>query len=150
MPQQIRIANWLLEVDVEKTREFYNKGTEVCKCLYCNNFIEACKQLDTAVASIFISLGIDPAMPGHLSDYQTIEDGIREYMGNYHLVGTVLEGEVCTPSNWKDTNTVQIKNFTIGFSKELDFVPKGFPSPVLQLEFVATISWVLEEQPDDI
>ncbi|WP_268921691.1 hypothetical protein [Metabacillus sediminilitoris] len=25
MLQQIRIANWLLEVDIDKTREFYSK-----------------------------------------------------------------------------------------------------------------------------
>jgi hypothetical protein len=144
MLQQTRIANWLLEVDVEKTREFYNKGTEMCNCLYCNNFVEACKHWDASVASIFNSTGINPAMPGHLSVYSTMEDGKHDYIGNYHLVGTVLEGELCTTSNWKDTNTVQIKNFTFGFSTELDFVPKGFPTPVLQLEFVANIPWVLE------
>ncbi len=58
MLQQIRIANWLLEVDIDKTREFYNKGIEVCSCLYCNNFLEACKHLDTSVANLFSKLGI--------------------------------------------------------------------------------------------
>jgi hypothetical protein len=150
MLQQIRIGNWLLEADIEKTREFYNKGTEICNCLYCNNFVEACKQLDTSVATVFSRLGISPTMPGHLSENPTTEDGIREYLGKYHLVGRLLEGELCTTSNWKDTNTVRIKNFTSGFSKDLEFVPKEFPNPVLQLEFVATIPWVLDEKPDSM
>lgn len=150
MLQQIRIANWLLEVDVEKTREFFNEGTEVCNCLYCNNFVEACKQLDTSVASIFNRIGINPAIPGHLSDYPTMDDGIRKYIGNYHIVGRLLEGELCSTSNWNDTNTVQIKNFTLRLSKDLEFVPKGFPNPVLQLEFDANIPWVLDEKPDDM
>ncbi len=38
--KQITIGNWLLEIDMEKTRDFYEKGIEVCNCLYCNNFVE--------------------------------------------------------------------------------------------------------------
>ncbi|MCZ2258441.1 hypothetical protein [Sporosarcina sp. G11-34] len=70
------------------------------------------------------------------------------YIGNYHLVGRVLTGELCTMSNWNDTNTVQIKNFTFGFSKELELVPNGFQNPVLQLDFEAHIPWVLDETSD--
>lgn len=55
MLQQIRIANWLLEVDIDKTREFYNKGIEVCSRLYCKNFVKACKHLDISVSNLFIS-----------------------------------------------------------------------------------------------
>lgn len=54
-----------------------------------------------------------------------------------------------TMSSWNDTNTVRIKNFTIGFSYDLEFVPEGFPNPVVQLEFRADISWVLDEKPDE-
>jgi hypothetical protein len=149
MLQQIKIENWLLEVDIDKTREFYNKGIEVCSCLYCNNFVEACKYLDTSVANVFSRLGINPAKPGHLSDYPTNECGIRSYIGIYHLVGRVLEGELCTMSTWNDTNTVRIKNFIIGFSYDLEFVPECFPNPVVQLDFGADISWVLDEKPDE-
>lgn len=146
--QPIKIANWLLEVDGDKTREFYNKGIEGCSCLYCNNFVEACKYLDASVVNVFNKLGIHPDMPTHLSDYPAMEDGMRVYMGSYHLIGKVLEGKLCTMSDWNDTNTIQIKNFTVGFSKDLQFVPKDFPNPVLQLDFEAEIPWVLDEKPD--
>lgn len=52
MIQQIRIENWLLEVDIDMTRKFYEKDIEVYDCLYCN-FIEAIKQVDSLVMTLF-------------------------------------------------------------------------------------------------
>ncbi|MCM3163394.1 hypothetical protein [Metabacillus litoralis] len=149
MLQQIRLANWLLEVDIIKTREFYKEGINVCSCLYCNNFVDACKHLDSSVADVFNKLGIDPAMPAHLSQFPTIETMRRLYTGHYHLVGRVLEGELSTSSKWNETNTIEIKNFIFGFSEDLEFVPGSFPNPVLQLEIEAEIQWVLDEKPDE-
>lgn len=63
MSQQIKIAKWLLEVDVEKTKAYCEKGIEVCDCLYCNNFVEVTKELDAGVLELFQKLGINPAMP---------------------------------------------------------------------------------------
>ena len=149
MLQQIRIGKWLLEVYIDKTREFYNKDTEVCNCLYCKNYVEAYKYLKTSVSDIFNKLGIHPAKPANLSEFPTEEAGTRLYIGNYHLVGRVLEGELCTFSNFNEMNTFEIENFTFGFSEDLEFVPEGFPPPVLQLSFNANIPWVLKENPDD-
>ena len=149
MLQQIRLANWLLEVDIIKTPEFYKEGINVCSCLYCNNFVDACKHLDSSVADVFNKLGIDPAMPAHLSQFPTEETMTKLYIGNYHLVGRLLEGERSTSSNWNETNTIEIKNFIFGFSEDLEFVPGSFPNPVLQLEIEAEIQWVLDEKPDE-
>lgn len=150
MIQQIRIENWLLEVDIDMTQKFYEKEIEVCECLYCRNFIEAIKQLDSSVMTLFSRLGFNLAKPGHLSDYQVVQEGTLMYIGNYHLVGKLLEGELCKQSSWTNSNTTQIQNFTIGFSKDLEFVPEEFPNPVLQLDFVAIIPWILDEIPDSI
>ncbi|QGQ45764.1 hypothetical protein [Metabacillus sediminilitoris] len=62
----------------------------------------------------------------------------------------MLEGELSTSSNWNETNTTQIKNFTFGFSNDLEFIPGGFPNPILQLDLAADIPWVLDEKPDVI
>lgn len=149
MLQQIRLANWIVEVDIDKTREYYKKGIDVCSCLYCNNFVEACKHLDTSVAKLFNELGINPAMPAHLSQFPTEETMTKLYIGNYHLVGRVLEGVLSTSSNWNETNTIEIENFIFGFSEDLEFVPGSFPNPVLQLDFEAEIQWVLDEKLDE-
>jgi len=149
MLQQIRIGKWLIETDIEKTREFYKKDITVCTCLYCKNYVEACKYLKTSVLDVFTKLGINPTKPAHLSEFPTEEAGTRLYLGHYHLVGRVLEGELCTDTNFNEKNTIEVDNFTVGFSEDLEFVPEGFPNPVLQLSFEANIPWVQSENPDE-
>lgn len=149
MPQMIKMANWLIEVNADKTREYYNNNLKVCSCLYCNNFVEASKFFKTSVLDVFRKLAINPEKPAHLSEFPTEEDRIRTYMGNYHLVGEVLGGELCTFSNFNETNTIKIENFTFGFSGDLEFVPEDFSSPIVQLNFVAEIPWVLDKIPDE-
>lgn len=124
--QQIKFGKWLLETDIEKTLEFYNKDLDVCSCLYCKNFVEAANQLTPNVSDVFAILGINPSKPAHLSYLHTDEADITSYLGNYHLIGRVLEGELCRNSNWNKENTIEMDNFTFGFSKEFEFVPKGF------------------------
>ncbi|MGE7771401.1 hypothetical protein ACQKMK_12775 [Viridibacillus arvi] len=150
--QQIRIGKWLLEVDIDRTREFYNKDIEICNCLYCKNYVEASGYLKTSVSDVFNNFGIHPAKPAQLSEFPTEEAGTRLYVGDYHLVGRVLEGELCTSSNFKEMNTIEIENFVFGFSddsEDLEFVPEGFPAPVLQINFSANIPWILKVNPDD-
>ena len=149
MQQQIRIGKWLIEADTDKTREFYSKDIPVCNCLYCKNYVEACKNLRTSVSEVFTKLGINPAKPAHLSELPTEEESKRLYLGHYHLVGRVLEGELFTLTNFNEMNTYEIENFTVGFSEDLEFVPEEFPTPVLQLSIDAKIPWVLKENPDD-
>lgn len=148
MSQQIKIANWLLEVDVEKTKAYYEKGIEVCDCLYCNNFVEVTKELDAGVLELFHRLGINPAMPAELSEFLTTNREMHKYIGSYHLVGKLLEGNATTSDNWNETNTIKIEKFTFAFTNELEFLPEDFPVPALQLDFEVDIPWVLEEQPD--
>ena len=131
MLQQIKIANWVVEVDISKTREFYNKGISVCNCLECNNFVEACKHLDTSVANFYNNLGINPAMPANLSIFPTRETMIKQEFNTFE-------------------NAFEIKTFMFEFSDDLAFVPEDFPDPVLQLDFDAEIPWVLDEHPDEI
>ena len=149
MMQQLRIGKWLLEVDIDRTREFYNKDIVNCNCLYCKNYIEASDHLKTSVSDIFIKFGIHPAKPSHLSEFPTEDAATLLYIGEYHFVGRVLEGELCTSSNFKETNTIEIENFVFGFSEDLVFVPEDFPTPILQLSISANIPWILIENPND-
>jgi hypothetical protein len=61
----------------------------------------------------------------------------------------MLEGELSIFSNFNKSNTFEIENFTFGFAADLEFVPNNFPTPIVQLNFDANISWVLHENPDD-
>lgn len=121
--KQIRMLKWLLEVDVVKTKEFYSKEIELCHCLYCENYMEAFRRFDSSITEVFTMLGINPSKPSHLSEFGEMEDGLRLYIGSYHLVGKLVEGEYCRDSEWNDTNTASIENLTFGFKKELLFAP---------------------------
>lgn len=61
---------------------------------------------------MFNTLGILPANPAHLSEFPSKETGTHIYTEDYHFVGRVLEGELCTDSIFNEMNTIQIENFT--------------------------------------
>lgn len=147
--KQLSIMKWLLEIEVDKTRAFYSKDIDLCDCLYCENYMEACKHINSSAMEIFTTLGINPLKPSHLSEFGEIEDGLRLYIGSYHIVGKLVKGAYCTDSVWNETNTVEIGDFTFGFDKDLLFVHDEFPRPVLQLRFEARIPWVLDKKPED-
>ncbi|UPM55475.1 hypothetical protein [Gottfriedia acidiceleris] len=149
MLQKIRIGKWLIEVDMDRTREFYNKDIEVCNCLYCKNYLDATKFFKPTVIDLFKKLGINPVKPAHLSQFPIEIKSRHLYLGNYYFVGRVLEGELCSNSNFNKMNTIGIENFIFVFSEELDFLPEGFLDPVLQISFEVNIPWILKENPED-
>ncbi|MGG0176460.1 hypothetical protein [Gottfriedia acidiceleris] len=148
MLHQIRIGNWLIEVDIDRTREFYNKEMEVCKCLYCKNYLGATEYFKPTVNDIFEKLGINSVKPAHLSEFPTEITMRRLYIGNYYFVGRVVEGELCSNTHFNKMNTIEIENFIFGFSEELEFLPEDLPDPVLQISFEAEIPWILKEDPE--
>nr|WP_144922842.1 hypothetical protein [Paenibacillus bovis] len=147
--ETIKFEKWLLKVDLHKTRDFFMKDVEICRCIYCENYMEACKQFDTTLMDAFSTLGINPFKPSHLSEFGAGADGLRLYIGSYHLVGNLVDGVYCSDSNWNAGNTVKVENFTFGFSKELQFVHKELEHPVLQLDFEALIPWILNQGPEE-
>ncbi|MBR3119020.1 hypothetical protein [Oceanobacillus profundus] len=147
--REISLINWLLEVDVNQTKELYRENVEVCECLYCENYMVMCKHLDSTIIDIFNLLGIQPSMPNNLSEFGKMEDGLHLYMGNYPIVGRLVEGEYCTDSSWDDTTTTTIKNFTFGFGKGSLLLKDSSTHPFIQLEFEARIPWGLHEEPED-
>jgi len=143
------IEKWLIEVDIDKTREFYKKDIEVCNCLYCKNYLGATKFFKPTVIDVFKKFGINRVKPAHLSQFPTEINSRHLYLGNYYFVGSVVEGELCSNSNFNKMNTIEIENFIFGFSEELDFMPEYLPDPVLQISFEVNIPWILKEDPED-
>lgn len=58
--KQIRLLKWLIEVDQDKTKEFYSKDIELCDCLYCENYMEACMHIEPSILELFTAVGINP------------------------------------------------------------------------------------------
>lgn len=147
--KKIGIMNWLLEVDVEKTAEYYRKEIEICDCSYCQNFASTVLSLEDEQISFFKNLGIMPEKPVMLSHFPTEADNNHQYIGFYHVVGRILTGETCTMTNWQDHHTYTLDKFAFCLSKENNQVPESFLEPVFQLNFETEIPWILEESGED-
>lgn len=157
---EFRFGIYALDVDVEKTRLFYQRADNVtvgCDCSNCRNYEKAVEVLSDEIKSFFDSLGIDIKKPAEVYANVVKDDGLVLYGGFYHLCGRLLSGEsawVAVESNektrssyWDTSKTYSVsKDFHVSFQEDCFLVEDGFPKPVLQMEIEANIPWVLEEQ----
>ncbi|MCC2930138.1 hypothetical protein ACWH4V_18985 [Bacillus mojavensis] len=60
------------------------------------------------------------------------------YVASYFIVGRIIEGK----KEWDPD-----RNWYISFEVPRDdhFIPEGFPKPVLQLDCVTLLPWIMEE-----
>ncbi|NLS76855.1 MAG: hypothetical protein GXY76_06300 [Chloroflexi bacterium] len=151
MLQQVRLLEWLLEVDTEATAATYRNvpSDQDCTCAYCRNFRAAWRTLPAELLQVLETLGIDPAKPLDITEFWENEDGTHFYMGMYNLVGRIVDGDdyrtVSRKSGQIDLHPL-VENAGIGFTGDVDF-GRGFPTPILQAEFMADVPWVLGEKP---
>ena len=154
-----RFANFVLDVDVDRTREFYSRdGRWQCDCQNCRNYDKAILTAPATVLDFLRSMGIDPRKPAEIYSVkgELEEDGTLWYNGWLHVCGVLLE---CPKTTCKtmgkynfyayETNVEYFPDpdhpFSILPVKNLALVPNGFPDPVLQLEIDARLPWVLPE-----
>ncbi|MCD5324464.1 MULTISPECIES: hypothetical protein [Pontibacillus] len=149
--KQTRIGSWTIEVDVNKTKEFYDNYhliTEDCDCDYCANYVLVCEKLPPEIKDLFNLLGIDPLKEGEVSEYMENKNGTHLYGAFYHIVGRIIEG----PKLWVPTKEgsevsspdfVKYNGVEIDFSDDLALVPEGFPMPTIQFEIQLNIPWLL-------
>lgn len=67
MMEQMKFGPWIIEVDVGKTKEFYDKFhliSEDCNCSYCANYMLICDKFPREIKELFDSLGVDPCKEG--------------------------------------------------------------------------------------
>ena len=143
-------GNTVLDVDVEKTRDYYESALartpgKKCSCAGCQNFDSAILRAPEAVQVFLRSLGIDPQKPCEVFGLagEPEGDGTYLYGGWYHAVGSVVKGEDSPEKLYKPAKDF---DFTVGFSdnrEKMGYVTKGFPTPVLELSVSARLHWLL-------
>ncbi|MEG7283085.1 hypothetical protein [Bacillus sp. 0909A] len=138
MFQTMRIGDWVIEADVEETRRQYAKDIEdMCECLLYENDREVMKTLPREKAQMFDDFGLQPSVCTDIHEFG--QEGDRHlYVASYFIVGRIIEGK----KEWDPD-----RNWYISFEVPRDdhFIPKGFPKPVLQLDCVTLLSWIMEE-----
>lgn len=142
----VNIQDWILEIDAEKTKEFYDKikVEDGCNCSYCRNYIMACETFPKEVMDFFTMLGIDPRKEGEFIEWGIDNIG-HLYTGFYHLVGKIIN-KPNKAKDFDDLKAIEIDNFKFYFTDDLDLVPKNFPKPVIQLNFEVTLPWLLDDK----
>jgi len=143
---QMAFNDWVVEVDVEKTKSYYNNYSvdNDCSCLYCENYRAYCEQL----LSPALKIGIDPRKEGEFMDLNNGDDKNRPVLGMYHLIGRIISGPDNLEENWNEINLIEIDNYKFGFNRKRYCLPEDFPEPSIQLDFSATTPWLLEIKPD--
>ena len=93
-----KYANFTIDVDVERTRAFYQRADVPtmggqCGCIPCQNFEKAILKAPDTVLDALRVLGIDPQKPAETFSVtgDMEEDGTIWYNGWYHLCGTITE-----------------------------------------------------------
>ncbi len=151
-----QFGQYKVDVDVEKTKHFYENAetvSEGCSCAECRNFEQAVTILPKSVTGFFDKLGVDMRKVCECYANCTNEDGTLFYGGFFHVSGTMLGGESAWKeeneeiSYWHEDETFQVsENFHVSFQEGVFLLEKDFQLPVIQVEFSANIPWVLDEE----
>ncbi|MAT97170.1 MAG: hypothetical protein CL608_08510 [Anaerolineaceae bacterium] len=154
MVEQVKILDWIIEVDRARTIAFYTKmltPSASCGCLYCRNFEEAVPGLPKKFGGILAKLGVDIKKAAEVYELGELKTGIHLYGGWYHVTGRIVQGDesfLHIDDRTRQANFRQLdEDFYIGFTTKINLVAKDFPKPVLQLEFTGNLPWLLTESP---
>ena len=143
--ETITFRGWTLECDAEATRQVYESldtgSPEACGCQTCRNFAAAREQVyPSEVQALYARFGIAPAKEAEIYHNATLDSGLHHYGGWHHFIGRVVH----------DPGAMEAVSdrFSIYFHEGSALAANAFPdSPLVQMEFVAEVPWVLLEAP---
>jgi hypothetical protein len=155
LPTRIVFARWELECDPAVTRELYRAvksgAPEACGCAPCRNFAAARNQAyPKKVLRLFDDLGIAPDREAEIYHTHRISPGRHHYGGWFHFVGRLVGGPDAEtqvmPNAWKLDLEIVEGEFRLGFTNRIGLLRSSFRGqPIVQLEFDATLPWLLSE-----
>ena len=151
-------GKYILDVDVEKTRDFYNrveKITDGCDCAGCRNYEKWAISTDNKIKHVFYQMGAQIEKATEVYVNWVNKDESVFYGGFYHLCGKILQGcQVWDEINEKhcvlneDVFLELGDNYRVAFTEDILLIEENFPMPVIQIEILANIPWVLSEECD--
>ncbi|MEG0383464.1 hypothetical protein [Solibacillus cecembensis] len=135
--QEIEIKNWVLAVDVEKTKMANEFNSYRCMSEKCRNFVAACEySMDEVVLQFANQLGIDLSKPSQLDSHQVNDNLAIMYSGKYHVLGEIQLGEI-------DAWDIVLGEHCFSLTEELETIPVMMDGPVIEISFEVVLPWVL-------
>ena len=96
-------------------------------------------------------MGVRPEKPAEAFVNGENADGSMFYGGWYHLCGQILEGSGAGSKDSSGNCAISElcfeelgKGFRVAFTERADLLEEGFPEPVIQMEIMADIPWLLK------
>lgn len=132
MLTQCRLFNSIVEIDKEKTKQWYAQAADWgCDCGNCINFLEVVKRdlLPSHIKKYLESLHI----PASKATYVCLLDGEHLYQFSYRIAGNILSNE----SAWVDDGRCCHEPYPYG--------APDFPEPHFDIEFCVELPWVIEQ-----
>lgn len=150
----ISFRNWTLNVDREITQSTYdtieNGSPEDCKCTDCINYIAGRDAVfPDEIKQLFRQLGINYKKEAEIWRMYRDETGLHHYAGFFHFKGT-FDGEDCAiPLQGGGANIILTpinEFFSIGFRIGNDLTSFKEKEGLVQIEFEAKISWMIDKK----
>ena len=142
-----------VDIDVEKTRAFYARAAKItdgCKCPGCRNYEAWAMSLSEEPKDIMEKMGVCLEKPAEAFVNGENADGTMFYGGFYHLCGQILEGRKKYRKDSDGESPIGElcfeelgKGFRAAFTEDIALLEEGFPEPVIQMEIMADIPWLL-------
>lgn len=144
-------GNYTVDVDLKKTRKYYETTIYNCDCCdACRNYDCAIMTAPTSVLDFLRSLGIDPQKPGEVfgCSQDLDENGLYWYSGWYHIVGTMISGEIESKfedshNSFKPDPDFDFQVWFTGDRKKMGPIEKFFRTPIIELSISTKLPWLL-------
>ena len=156
--KKVNIKGWQIEIDTKKTLEFYNnvdKDDILSCCIYCKNYYYGIRKTSKILIDFFNDLGIVPEKVAHLSELMKLDNGKHLYDVDYLLCGNILTQPI-EVENVRENGALGTKMIELTDSISFNFTDKRpssvsphiCPQPLLTLQLICEVPWVLDEFPD--
>ena len=152
------LGDYILDIDVERTRAFYGQAkaiTDGCNCQGCRNYAAWVETLSEEPKYILERMGVQLEKTPEVYVNCPNDDHTLFYGGFYHLCGRIVHGKEPWRQVAEDGRTFDedafislAKNYMVAFTEDIALLEKGFPTPVIQMEIMANIPFVLPEKCD--
>lgn len=149
----IEIGVYRMDVDVERTRAFYDHEQWFgCGCAGCRNYERAVTLLPDKVKAFFAQFGIDPGKPPEMSAVHSPDGKSILYDGSFYLCGSLVEGKDPLYQTGPKRNHLKEAyqicvdgDFTACFFEERSLLWDTFPRPAIRLNVDFSLPWLLAE-----
>ena len=149
-------GDYIIDVDVERTREIYKTLSPVskrCTCTSCENFDRAVDHLPTQTMAFLESMGVDLHKVTEAYSTKRNQDGSVHYGGFCHISGKLVKGKVLTSVQEGQLVRLQeqdaykpTEQFVVWFGEECAMTEAAFGAPVIQLDFGTDLPWVIDKK----